>query len=107
MANLPVMTHQDQALYLFLALAADRHGAALPQGENLRPVRLDWGQFRVARDRLIRLRLIAFESYSAAMPQRSYRCCRSRAGRRISSEPSWAPNHYLTDAIRARAAYPS
>ena len=32
---LPVMTHQDQALYLFLALAADRHGVSFYRKEKI------------------------------------------------------------------------
>lgn len=70
---LPVMTHQDQALYLFLALAADRHGVSFYRKEKICDVSgLDWGQFEVARDRLIDLKLIAFESYSAMSPNGHY-----------------------------------
>lgn len=70
---LPVMTHQDQALYLFLALAADRHGVSFYRKEKICDVSgMDWGQFEVARDRLIDLKLIAFESYSAVSPNGHY-----------------------------------
>lgn len=70
---LPVMTHQDQALYLFLALVADRHGVSFYRKEKICDISgLDWGQFEVARDRLIDLKLIAFESYSAASPNGHY-----------------------------------
>ena len=63
---LPVMTHQDQSLYLFLVLAADRHGVSFYRKEKICDLSgLDWGQFEVARDRLINLRLIAFAPYSA------------------------------------------
>ena len=70
---LPVMTHQDQALYLFLALVADRHGVSFYRKEKICNITgLDWGQFEVARDRLIDLKLVAFESYSAASPNGHY-----------------------------------
>lgn len=70
---LQVMTHQDQALYLFLALAADRHGVSFYRKEKICDVLgLDWGEFEVARDRLIDLELIAFEPYSATTPNGHY-----------------------------------
>jgi hypothetical protein len=70
---LPVMTHQDQALYLFLALAADRHGVSFYRKEKICDVLgLDWGQFGVARDRLIDLQLMAFEPYSVLSPNGHY-----------------------------------
>jgi hypothetical protein len=70
---LAVMTHQDQALYLFLVLAADRHGVSFYRKEKIcDAVGLDWGQFEVARDRLIDLGLIAFEPYSAVTPNGFY-----------------------------------
>jgi hypothetical protein len=43
---LQVMTHQDQALYLFLALAADRHGVSFYRKEKIcDALGLDWGEF--------------------------------------------------------------
>jgi hypothetical protein len=70
---LQVMTHQDQALYLFLALAADRHGVSFYRKEKIcDTVGLDWGDFEVARDRLIDLKLLAFASYSAISPNGHY-----------------------------------
>ena len=63
---LAVMTHQDQSLYLFLALAADRHGVSFYRKEKICDLLgLDFAAFEVARDRLINLRLIAFAPYSA------------------------------------------
>jgi len=63
---LAVMTHQDQSLYLFLALAADRHGVSFYRKEKICDLLgLDFGAFEVARDRLINLGLIAFAPYSA------------------------------------------
>jgi hypothetical protein len=63
---LAVMTHQDQSLYLFLALAADRHGVSFYRKEKICDLLgLDFGQFEVARDRLIGLGLLAFAPYSA------------------------------------------
>jgi len=70
---LPVMTHQDQALYLFLVLAADRHGVSFYRKEKICDTTgLDWVQFEAARDRLIDFKLIAFEPYSALTPNGYY-----------------------------------
>jgi len=70
---LQVMTHRDQALYLFLVLAADRHGISFYRKEKIcDATRLEWGSFEVARDRLIELKLIAFEPYSALTPNGHY-----------------------------------
>lgn len=66
---LQAMTHPDQVLYLFLVLAADRHGVSFYRKEKICEVLgLDWGAFEIARDRLIDLGLIAFEPYSACSP---------------------------------------
>lgn len=66
---LEAMTHQDQALYLFLVLAADRHGVSFYRKEKVCDyLGLDWSDFEVARDRLIDLKLIAFLAYSAQTP---------------------------------------
>jgi hypothetical protein len=66
---LQVMTHQDQALYLFLVLVADRHGVSFYRKEKIcDALGLDWTEFEVARDRLIDFGLIAFEPYSAFTP---------------------------------------
>jgi len=70
---LQVMTHQDQAMYLFLILAADRHGVSFYRKEKIcDALGLDWGQFEVARDRLIGLKLVAFEPYNACTPNGYY-----------------------------------
>jgi hypothetical protein len=70
---LQVMTHQDLALYLFLVLAADRHGISFYRKEKIcDAVGLDWGQFEEARSRLIDFGLIAFEPYSALTPNGIY-----------------------------------
>ena len=70
---LPVMTHQDQALYLFLVLAADRHGVSFYRKEKIcDAVGLDFSKFEIARDRLIDFGLIAFEPYSALTPNGYY-----------------------------------
>lgn len=69
----PVMTHQDLALYLFLVLAADRYGVSFYRKEKIcDALGLDWSEFEVARDRLIGLRLIAFEPYSSSTPNGYY-----------------------------------
>ena len=70
---LAVMTHEEQALYLFLVLAADRHGVSFYRKEKICDLLdLDFGPFDVARDRIIDLKLIAFEPYSAAAPNGHY-----------------------------------
>jgi hypothetical protein len=70
---LQVMIHQEQALYLFLVLAADRHGVSFYRKEKIcDAVGLDWSEFEVARDRLIDFKLIAFEPYSALSPNGHY-----------------------------------
>jgi hypothetical protein len=62
----PVMTHQDQSLYLFLALVADRDGVSFYRKEKICHILgMDFGAFEVARDRLIDLGLLAFGPYSA------------------------------------------
>ena len=63
---LSIMTHQDQSLYLFLTLAADRHGVSFYHKEKICDLLgLDFGAFEIARDRLLELGLIAFQPYSA------------------------------------------
>jgi hypothetical protein len=70
---LQVMTHQEHALYLFLALAADRHGVSFYRKEKIcDALGLDWADFEIARDRLIDLNLIAFEPYNATTPNGYY-----------------------------------
>jgi hypothetical protein len=70
---LPVMTHQDQSLYLFLVLAADRNGVSFYRKEKICDhLGLDFGQFEVAKDRLVGLKLIAFEPYTALSPNGFY-----------------------------------
>ena len=70
---LQVMTHQDQALYLFLVLAGDRHGVSFYRKEKISDaLGLAWVQFEVARDRLIDLKLIAFDPYNACTPNGYY-----------------------------------
>ncbi len=70
---LQVMTHQEHALYLFLALVADRHGVSFYRKEKIcNALGLDWGEFEVARDRLIELGLIAFQAYSVCTPNGHY-----------------------------------
>ena len=67
------MTHAEMALYLFLVLAADRHGVSFYRKEKICDfVALDFHQFEVARDRLIGAKLIAFEPYSAFTPNGYY-----------------------------------
>lgn len=70
---LAAMTHQDQSLYLFLALAADRHGVSFYRKEKICDILgLDFQAFEVARDRLTDLKRLAFEPYSAATPNGFY-----------------------------------
>jgi hypothetical protein len=67
------MTHPDQALYLFLVLAADRNGVSFYRKEKICDIlALEFQQFEVARDRLIDLKLIAYHSYTALSPNGYY-----------------------------------
>lgn len=70
---LEVMSHHDLAVYLFLALAADCRGVSYYRKEKISDcVNLDWGEFEVARRRLVDLALIAFAPYSASDPNGYY-----------------------------------
>jgi len=70
---IPVMTHQDQTLYLFLILAADRNGVSFYRKEKVCDIlALDFQQFEVARDRLIDLNLIGYQPYTALSPNGYY-----------------------------------
>ena len=70
---IPVMTHQDQTLYLFLILAADRNGVSFYRKEKICDIlALDFQQFEVARDRLIDLNLIAYQPYTVLSPNGYY-----------------------------------
>jgi len=70
---LQVMTQNDMVLYLFLILVADRNGVSFYRKEKIcEAVSLDFGQFEIAKDRLINMKLIAFESYSALSPNGYY-----------------------------------
>ena len=63
------MTHQDIALYLFLILVADTNGVSFYRKEKIcQAVSLDFSRFEIAKDRLINMKLIAFESYSVLSP---------------------------------------
>jgi hypothetical protein len=68
-----VMAHQDQVLYLFLVLVADRHGVSFYRKEKICDfLGLDWGEFEVARWRLVDHALIAFEPYNVSNPNGYY-----------------------------------
>ena len=70
---LSLTTHQDLALYLFLVLAADRNGVSFYRKEKIcDALNLDFGQFEVARDRLIDMKLIVFEGYTMLSPNGYY-----------------------------------
>jgi hypothetical protein len=70
---LQVMTHSDIALYLFLILVADKNGVSFYRKEKIcETVLLDFSQFEIARDRLINMKLVAFEGYSVLSPNGYY-----------------------------------
>ena len=70
---LEVMTHHDMAVYLFLALAADKHGVSYYRKEKISDgVNLEWSEFEEARRRLVDLKLIAFAPYNASNPNGYY-----------------------------------
>jgi hypothetical protein len=88
--HLAVMTHADQALYLFLVLAADRNGVSFYRKEKICEILgLDWEQFEVARDRLIEQDLLAFQSYCATSPNGHYQVLAldDSPRRSLSAEP--------------------
>jgi len=67
------MTHQDIALYLFFILVADKNGVSFYRKEKIcQAVSLDFTRFEIAKDRLINMKLIAFESYSVLSPNGYY-----------------------------------
>lgn len=68
-----IMTHQDMAMYLFLVLAADKNGVSFYRKEKIcETVSLDYNQFEIAKDRLINMKLIAYEGYSVLSPNGYY-----------------------------------
>ncbi|MHC4753342.1 MAG: hypothetical protein ACYTFW_26195 [Planctomycetota bacterium] len=68
-----LMNHEDLALYLFLILAADRNGVSFYRKEKIcDAVSIDFRRFEIARDRLVNMKLIAFESYSVLSPNGYY-----------------------------------
>lgn len=68
-----IMTHQDMVLYLFLVLVADKNGVSFYRKEKIcEAVSLGYSQFEMAKDRLVNMNLIAFESYSALSPNGYY-----------------------------------
>jgi len=70
---LQVMTHKDLVLYLFLVLAADRNGVSFYRKEKIcEAISLDFSPFEIAKDRLVNMKLIAFEGYSVLSPNGYY-----------------------------------
>jgi len=70
---LPIMTPQDQSLYLFLVLAADHNGVSFYRQEKIcDPLGLGFREFRLARSRLVAMTLIAFSPYHAHTPNGYY-----------------------------------
>ena len=68
-----VMTHQDMVLYLFLVLVADKNGVSFYRKEKIcEAISLDYSQFEIAKDRLVNMKLIAFEGYSVLSPNGYY-----------------------------------
>jgi len=68
-----LMTHQDIVLYLFLVLVADKNGVSFYRKEKIcNAVSLDYNQFEIARDRLVNMKLTAFEGYSVLSPNGYY-----------------------------------
>jgi hypothetical protein len=67
------MTHEDILLYLFLVLVADKNGVSFYRKEKICEIlSLEYNQFEIAKDRLIDMKLIAFEGYSALSPNGYY-----------------------------------
>jgi hypothetical protein len=67
------MTHPDILLYLFLVLVADKNGVSFYRKEKIcETLSLEYHHFEIAKDRLIGMKLIAFEGYSALSPNGYY-----------------------------------
>jgi hypothetical protein len=67
------MTHEDVLVYLFLVLVADKNGVSFYRKEKIcESLSLEYHQFEIAKDRLIDMKLIAFECYSALSPNGYY-----------------------------------
>ena len=95
---LEVQASSDEVVYLFLALAADRHGVSFYRKEKICDfVGLDWTEFEVARRRLVELSLIAFQPYRASNPNGYYQVL-PVDGR----PPAW--NHAFVDATASTPA---
>lgn len=70
---LAIMTHEDQVLYLFLTLAADRNGVSFYRKETIcETLALSFQQFDIARDRLLGMKLMAYQPYSILSPNGHY-----------------------------------
>jgi hypothetical protein len=70
---LSIMTHEDVMLYLFLILAADQNGVSFYRKEKICDIlSLKFNQFEIAKDRLMNMKLIAFEPYSVLSPNGHY-----------------------------------
>lgn len=70
---LNIMTHEDVMLYLFLILAADQNGVSFYRKEKICDIlSLKFNQFEIAKDRLMNMKLIAFEPYSVLSPNGHY-----------------------------------
>jgi hypothetical protein len=122
---LPVMTHEEQSLYLFLSLVADRNGVSFYRKEKICDVLgLDFTPFEIARDRLIDMGLVAFKPYSALSVNGHYQVL-AVEGRPPDfaamapvpaapvqadpelSEPQETPDPHLTPPARPRQAPPA
>ena len=67
------MTREDVLVYLFLVLVADKNGVSFYRKEKIcETLSLNYHQFEIAKDRLIDMKLIAFERYSALSPNGYY-----------------------------------
>ena len=68
-----IMTHEDQVLYLFLTLAADRNGVSFYRKETIcKTLALSFQEFDIARDRLLDMKLMAYQPYSILSPNGHY-----------------------------------
>jgi hypothetical protein len=68
-----IMTHEDVTLYLFLILVADQNGVSFYRKEKICDIlSLKFNQFEIAKDRLVTMKLIAYEPYSILSPNGYY-----------------------------------
>lgn len=79
--HLPCLALEDLGVYVFLVLAADRHGCSFYHHEKIcLALGLSWDKFREARERLIERGFIWFEPFRPGDANGTYQVLRVPAG---------------------------